>query len=394
MAELELDENAFGKLVKSFREQRGWSQGKLGEKWGHSREYVSQIERGKRKLDSVTQVMRLADVLDIPQEKLEEIGRGIPQRKIEAKEPQQADNAILQMLLAPGRDMVRLSYLTWVADQQPVIEESLRNLIYHLDQALISYHGEFVKPTQQLLAYAHQMMGKIAFDRLDFAAASGHFSEMIDLGQELHDPDIIALGMTLQGSIFRKRGRFEHALQCFNATKPYADIASAGTQGVRYNLMARLYYDSGDEQGFLRAIHSALEIAEHMKESIAGLANDFSLDDVLQEQASGYTELWRPEKAIKIYQATDRLRSFRPLRDQGAYIINKAQAYLQLEDLDRGIALSLQGIRLASEYQSKRHIGWIEKSYNRLRVLPIGKDKRLNILGEALRETQRKQETW
>jgi hypothetical protein len=91
---------------------------------------------------------------------------------------------------------------------------------------------------------------------------------------------------------------------------------------------------------------------------------------------------------------TDRLRSFRPLRDQGAYIINKAQAYLQLEDLDQGIALSLKGIQLASEYQSKRHIGWIEKSYNRLRVLPIGKDKRLNTLGDALRETQIKQDSW
>src|SRR5579884_4005617 len=391
---MEIDNNAFGKLVKSFREQRGWSQGKLAEKWGHSREYVSQVERGKRRLEKWEQVNSLATILDIPHEKLEAIGRGIPQKKIEATTPQQADSAILQMLLAPGRDMVRLSYLTWVADQQPVIEESLRNLIYQLDQALISYHGGLVEPAQQLLAYAHQMMGKISFDRLDFAAASGHFSEMIDLGEELKDPDIIALGMTLQGSIFRKRGRFEHARQCFKVTKPYADQASTGTRGVYYNLLARLCYDSGDEPGFLQAIHTALEIAENMKDSITGLANDFSLDDVLQEQASGYTELWMPEKAIEVYKQTDRLRPFRPLRDQGGYVINKAQEYLQMEDLDQGVKLALKGIQLASGYQSKRHIGWIEKSYNRLRVLPIGQDKRLKVLGEALRETQIKEATW
>lgn len=387
-----LDRNAFGQLVRSYREQRGWTQEELSERWGHSREYVSQIERGKRKLDSMTQVTRLADILDIPQEKLEEIGRGIPKRKLDIQKPEQADSAILQMLLAPGKDMVRLSYLTWVADQHPVIEESLRNLIYQLDQALISYHGELMKPAQQLLAYAHQMMGKIAFDHLDLAAASGHFSEMIDLGEELHDPDIITLGMTLQGSLFRKRGRFEHAIKCFNAAKSYADVASVGVQGVRYNLMARLYYDSGNELEFLRAINPALEIAEHIKDSITGLANDFSLDEVLQEQASGYTELWKPEKAIEIYKETDKLRPFRPLRDQGAYIINKAQAYLQLQDLDQGIALSLEGLRLASEYQSKRHIGWIEKSYNRLRVLPIGKEKRLDTLRDALVEAKRKVE--
>ncbi|MBE3559068.1 MAG: helix-turn-helix domain-containing protein [Ktedonobacteraceae bacterium] len=387
-----LSKNAFGQLVRSYRQQRGWSQEELAERWGYARVYVSQIERGRRKLDSMTQVVRLADILDIPQEKLEEIGRGIPKRKIDIQRPEQADSAILQMLLAPGRDMVRLAYLTWIADQYPAIEESLRNMIYQLDQALIAYHGQLMKPAQQLLAYAHQMMGKIAFDHLDLAAASGHFSEMTDLGQELNDADIITLGMTLQGSVFRKRGRFEHALRCFNATQPYADIASAGVQGVRYALMARLYYDSGNEQGFLQTIRPALEIAENTQESIAGLADDFSLDDVLQEQASGYTELWKPEKAIEIYQKTDRLRTFRPLRDQGGYIINKAQAYLHLGDLDQGISLALQGIQLATEYRSKRHLGWVEKTYNRLRVLPIGKGKKLNTLRDALIEAQSKLE--
>lgn len=387
-----LDNNAFGRLVESYRQQRGWTQDELGQRWGHSRAYVSQVERGKRKLTSVEQVMRLADILDIPEEKLEEVGRGIPQRKIKAEKPEQADSAILQMLLAPGKEMVRLSYLTWVAGQHLVIEESLRNLIVQLDEALISYHGELMKPAQQLLAYAHQMMGKIAYDRLDFAAASGHFSEMIDLGEELHDPDIITLGMTLQASLLRKRGRFERASSCFNAAKPYAQAASVGVQGVRYNLMARLHYESGNELEFLRSINAALEIAEQTKESITGLANEFSLDEVLHEQAYGYTELWKPEKSIEIYKEMDKLRTFRPLRDQGAYIIDKAQAYLGLQDLDKGIELAVQGLQLASEYQSKRHIGWIEKSYNRLLVQPIGRDKRLRTLQDAIAEAKRKVE--
>ncbi len=168
--------------------------------------------------------------------------------------PEQTENAIFQMLLSPGRDMVRLSYMVWLADQHPVIEENLRDLVFNLDQALTAYRGEFRKPALQLLAYARQMQGKIAFDRLDFAAASGYFSEMIDLGQELNDADIITLGMVHQGSIFRKRGRFEQALRCFEATRSYAAVATPSVQGMRYNLMARGYYDSGDEQGFQRAI--------------------------------------------------------------------------------------------------------------------------------------------
>lgn len=392
--EMALNKNAFGDLVRAYRKQRGWTQGELAERWGYSRGYVSLIEAGAKKVDSVAQVVRLADILDIPQEKLEAIGRGIPARQVKATSSKETSGAVLQMLFAPGRDMVRLAWVAWVGDQHPVIEENLRDLVFNLDQTLTSYRGEFVKPAQQLLAYAHQMLGKIAFDRLDFAAASGHFSEMIDLGQELSDADIITTGMTQQGSIFRKRGRFEQAFRCFESSKKYADVASQNVQGMRYLMLARGYYDFGDEQGFLRAINPALDIASHTKDSIISLANDFSLDDVLQEQASGFTELWRPEKALEIYKETDRLHSFRPLRNQGEHTILKAQAYLHLGDLDEGIKLAAKGIQLASEYRSKRHIFWLVKTYNQLRERPIGKDKKLGILRDALTQARQDIEKW
>lgn len=389
-----LNRNVFGELIRSYREQRGWTQEELAERWGYARAYVSQIERGKRKLDSVTQVMRLADILDIPQDKLEEIGRGIPQRKIDVQRPEQADSAILQMLLAPGRDMVQLSYMLWIADQAPILEEKLQELTITLDQALISYHGEFLKPAQQLLAYTHQMRGRIAFDRLDFAIASGHFSEMIDLGNELQDTDIITMGMVYQGSLLRKRGRFETAVRRFEAAKPYSDASSGPTQGIYHVNLSTVYADSGKERQFSQTIDTAIDLATDMKDSITGLANDFSIDDVLWAQAGGFCELWKPEEALEVYKETDKLRPFRPLRELGAYTIDKGEAYLRLGALDEGISLSLKGIELASEYRSKRHIGWIEKTYNRLKVLPIGQDKRLDMLRDALVDTKRKQEEW
>lgn len=387
-----LNKSAFGQLVRAYREQRGWSQEELSERWGHSREYVSQVELGRRKLDSMTQVLRIADILDIPQEKLEEIGRGIPRRKIDIHKPEQADSAILQMLLAPGRDMVQLAYMLWIADQMPILEEKLQELTTSLDQALTSYRGEFVKPAQQLLAYTHQMQGRIAFDRLDFVTASGHFSEMVELGQELHDPDIITTGMIYQGSLLRKRGRFETAVRCFQAAKPYVGVATEAIRGTYHVNLSTVYADSGQEKPFLAEIDAALEIAKEMKDSIAGLANDFSLDEVLWAKAGGFAELWKPGDALKIYEQTDTLRPFRPLRELGAYTIDKGEVQLKLGNLDQGIELSLKGIELATEYRSKRHLGWVEKTYNRLRVLPIGKEKKLETLRDALVEAKKKVE--
>ncbi|MBV9708481.1 MAG: hypothetical protein JO125_13840, partial [Chloroflexi bacterium] len=291
-----------------------------------------------------------------------------------------------------GRDMVQLSYMLWIADQAPIFEEKLQELTITLDQALTSYHGEFLKPAQQLLAYTHQMRGRIAFDRLDFAAASGYFSEMVDLGQELNDSDIITMAMVYQGSLLRKRGRFETALRCFDAAKPYVNVSADAIRGIYQVNLSTVYADSGQEKLFLHAIDAALEIAKEMKDSITGLANDFSLDDVLWAQAGGFSELWKPQEALKVYEQTDKLRPFRPLRELGAYTIDKGEAYLRLGNLDQGIELSLKGIQLASEYQSKRHLGWVEKTYNRLRVLPIGKGKRLDTLRDALIEAKSKLE--
>lgn len=388
-----LNKNEFGNLVKAYRKQRGWTQGELADKWGYSRGYVSQIEAGIRRLDSTIQLIRLADLLDIPQERLEAIGKGIPTRQ-KSQASLDDNSEILQMLLAPGREMVHLAYIVWLGDQAPIFEERLRDLVIGLEQALTAYHGEFRQPAQQLLAYTHQMRGRIALDRLDFAAASGHFSAVIELGEELSDPDIITMGHAYQGSILRKRGRFQSALRSYEMARPFAAASESDTRGVYHLMLSTVHADAGHEQDFLRAIDAALAIAADQRESIDGLANDFSLDDVLWAKAGGFSELWMPEKALGVYAQTDQLRPWRPMREQGAYLIDKGEAYLRLGELEQGVKLSLEGLRLAETYRSKRHIGWIEKTYSRLLPLPFGQDKLLRELGEELAESRQKQKGW
>ncbi len=71
-----LSSNSFGNLVREYREQMGISQEDVAKQWGYTREYVSLIERGKRKLDQIEQVSRLANILQIPYERLDAIGKG------------------------------------------------------------------------------------------------------------------------------------------------------------------------------------------------------------------------------------------------------------------------------------------------------------------------------
>lgn len=375
----------FGKLVRFHREQRGLTQSELAERWGHTREYVSQIERGKRKLGKQEQVNRLADVLGIPSEHLDAVGRSIPQRKTGSHKPAEEDDALYQALLEPAQATVKLSWLVWHADSHtPTITQQLEELLVQLDEALAKYHGTFVESARQIQAYTHEMLGKISFDKLNFTKANGHFQEMLDLGEELADPTLITLAMVHQGDLLRKKGRYETAFRRLNAAQRYAHDADKYIQGVRWQILARAYFMYGDERRFLAAIDKAQEIAEDIRPNLDTLSTQFDLVEVLQERAQGYTMLWKPEKALAIYQETDKLKSFRPLRDLGSYTIIKAQAYAYSGEVEEGVRLALKGIALAKEYRSERHLSRVQTMYDRLSITPLATHPRMRDLKEAL----------
>src|ERR1700737_1733437 len=99
VAQIEPSPTTFGGLVRAFRDQRGWSQQQLAARWGFTREYVSQIELGKRKLYGEESVMRLAEILDIPLERLQAIGKYVPHGARVAEHLAQTDDALLEALI-------------------------------------------------------------------------------------------------------------------------------------------------------------------------------------------------------------------------------------------------------------------------------------------------------
>jgi transcriptional regulator with XRE-family HTH domain len=387
--DIEMSRATFGKLVKTYRQERGWSQEELAARWGYTRVYVSQIERGIRTLNHADQVARLADILEIPPEHLGAIGKGVPQRReaASAQSLKEADDFLLQTLLEPAMTTVKLSWLVWYANHDTTIVQHLTRLIAKLEDAITNRRGQYLQPAQQILAYAHEMLGKIAFDRLDFMTASGHFQEMGELGEELHDPDITALSLMHQGDILRRRGRFEHAVRCLEGAARYAQAGTPATQGLRWQHLARAYAEYGHKSAFLQAIDEAEQIARAHTPDLDATSNQFNLVDVIQERAQGYTLLWEPETALNVYKESERLKPFRPMRDLGVFVILRAQAHTYAGDVDQGINFALHGLRLARGYQSKRHETRIKRMYDKVIVTPLGKHPRLTELKDALRQS-------
>ncbi len=386
----ELKSNEFGKLVVSYRQQRGWTQEQLAEKWGYTREYVSQIERGKRKLDKQEQVHKLADILEIPSERLDGVGKGISLRTGTAQKPSEADDVLFQTLLDSSLATVKLSWLVWYADQNSTVVENLDTLIGRLEDACTKYRGTFLRPAQHILAYAYEMKGKMAFDHLHYREASSYFHEMQTLGEELRNADLMTLAMTHQSDVLRKRGLYETATRYLGTAQAYAEHASPSVKGLRLLVLARAHAAYGAEDAFLRAIDEAQELVTETHEDLESMSNQFNLVEVLQERAQGYSMLWEPQKALDIYKETDVLRPFRPLRDLGSYTIVKAQAHAYNDDIEQGIAGAISGLNLALQYKSQRHVSRVQVMYDRLSVTPQGKHPLMRNLQEALYKAQKK----
>jgi transcriptional regulator with XRE-family HTH domain len=393
-----MDRNAFGRLVRSCREQRGWTQEELAGRLGFSRVYISQIERGKRKLDKQEHIRRLASVLGISQEQLSSVGKPLYQGKERIQSPLEGDDILLQALLEPAQNTVKMSWLIWQGDGGIIdIESSLQDLVARLDDVLTSYRGQFVRSALRIQAYAHEMLGKLAIERIKTKEAIYHFQEMYDIGEELNDSDLLALALIHQSEMLRRAHRFEASLRRMGAAERYiqkhTDEVTTYIQVMLWKACAINSFVFNDEAGFLRAIDYAATIVDDTKPTVDTLNNEVDKVEILQLRAHGYTQLKQPEKALEIYQLTDTLRPFRLLRDQSSYHIVKAQAHCHAGNIKTGIEHAMAGMVMAESFHSVRYVIRLRQMSDRLMNTQIGKERtmkelRKEILGTLERMNQ------
>ncbi|HEY0756939.1 MAG TPA: helix-turn-helix domain-containing protein [Ktedonobacteraceae bacterium] len=113
---------------------------------------------------------------------------------------------------------------------------------------------------------------------------------------------------------------------------------------------------------------------------------------VSQVEAAGFTTLNRPQHALEIYKNIDGI--FRPMRNQGSYLIDKSQVYFHLGDFERGLKFATQGIHLASIHRSRRQIARLETTYQRLLNTSVGKKQQMRDFQELIVVNKSKQADW
>jgi len=296
-----------------------------------------------------------------------------------------SDDALVEALLEPAGATIKLSWLVWLGNADATVVDRVAALVGKLKDFTSSQRGNLREPALRLLGAAHEMLGKVAFDQLDYPAAYAHFLQMEQLGEAVSDADLRTLAAIHQGDLLRRRGEYELAVRRLEAAAPGSGAVAGVVEGVRQQTLARAHAEYGQREAFLQAIDAADGQARQRSTETVDWGNEFTLTAVRHERAHGHTLLWEPELALDIYAATE--LELRPvsLRDIGNFTILKAQAHAYAGNIDVGVDLAIDGLEFARRYGSARHMSRVQRMYDRLSGTPVGTSARMRDLADALR---------
>jgi transcriptional regulator with XRE-family HTH domain len=298
---------------------------------------------------------------------------------------QAPEDVIRATLLEPARASVRLSWLVWYGTGDTAVVDRITRLMDQLSEVAANHQASLRHPAMQLLACGHEMLGRVAFDRLDHGTAFGNFLRMQQLGEALDDVNILELAAVHQGDLLRRRGEYELAVQRLQSAASYAPQAALAVEGLRQQTLARAHAEQGDKDSFAAAIEQAEAAARELQPAVEDWGSEFNLIGVLHEKAQGHTLLWEAERALDIYAATEPAVRTSSLRDLGNLTILKAQAHAYAGNVDVGVRLAIEGLTFARRYDSPRHVSRVQRMYDRLSGTPIGSSSHMRDLAEALR---------
>lgn len=296
-----------------------------------------------------------------------------------------SDDALVEALLEPAGATIKLSWMVWYGNADASVVERVAALITKLTDFTTTHRGNLRQPALRLLAAAHEMVGKVAFDQLDYPTAYGHFLDMEQLGENAGDVDLRTLAAIHQGDLLRRRGEYDLAVQRLEAAVPGGHETAGAVEGIRQQTLARAHAEDGRKDAFLRAIEAAEAQASELVSDAADWGNEFTLTAVRHERAHGHTLLWEPGIALGIYVATEPQLYPVTLRDIGNFTILKAQAHAYAGDVDVGVELAIEGLQFARRYGSARHVSRVQRMHDRLSGTPIGSSARMRDLADALR---------
>jgi len=347
-----------GQALKHYREKHRLTQEQLAETLKIEPRTLRAYENGERQLDQLSELRRIATVLDLAPEQL-----GLAPASSGARTPEQINERLER---------------AWRLMEEPRIDEA-RMVIEELVTS-VSTQATTSPALLPLLARVHHAAGYIVgmgTRTQEIALPLHHYHEMEQIARLLNDDTLLSLALTYQGDMLRRRGDLGKAVTYLEAARDTAPKADVSARGNALQLLGRTYLLTKNVRGFEQAMAEAEELAHHINPETDCTRGQYNLAAVYEEYGKNYGMLGQPLKGMDYLARAEAARP-RILFWETLLKIARAELFIYSGDVTNGLPLASEAAiisqqqghrrRLERIYGMKRHLSRKALEYGRAEI--------------------------
>jgi transcriptional regulator with XRE-family HTH domain len=349
----------FGISIREGREKLKMTQSQLAEIWpksgggtGVSENYVSDVERGLKKITHIQTIRRLCDLLQIP---LWEVGLSDydPHNPTTLRGTYMYDET-----LNTAESLIKRTWSLRRVMPVPYVEEAVNDL-----NRLFEYLQKNTPPPvrlderfQMLYAQVLRLNAVVDVENQRYEDALNKFRRMNEIAKAIDHPATLAMSYLNIGTELERMGKQEEAIDHLEIARDEALRASKHIIVVTNAYLARVYASARMKVKFERAINAAIRTARSMEEFTYGDGTDFvfhSLSGVLAEKSYGHLEVDDPEATLEMKEEIQKQIALEANIWLDAWIpLDWARANLMLGQVEKSVEEGLEFYRKAKLLKS------------------------------------------
>ncbi|WP_229686721.1 helix-turn-helix domain-containing protein [Longimycelium tulufanense] len=356
-----------GRRIAAERKKRGLSQKEFGSLVDRSETWVSQVERGVRKIDRMSVLERVAEVLDVP---LAELAPDVPVAAVSPEKPEVVSDLALALtssdalcaVLQRSQDvdvekMVDSAILAWDythSSSYDQLGELLLEVLPDMERAARSTAGKDQKRLFASLAKSYHAAAAVLSKVGETSAAWVAADRAISAAERANDPLLMAEGAFRLTLVFQGARWFElarrtastaaEALSSVQSKDNPAALSLWGALNLQLAVVAARI-DEGDEA--YERLQDAQDAAATLGKDRNDYDTEFGPTNVKLHEVAVAVELGDAGRAIRVGESLD--ASSLSAERQARLLIDLARAHTQRRNLDGAVSCLRRADQIAPQ---------------------------------------------
>lgn len=379
-----------GHLIKTYREQAGFTQEELARLIGRSRRTMITFEQSAR-IDDVKVRRTLAWALQIPHEMLSLPALVLPPSALRSplqSPPETQGKHLSRVVFETLRENLRMRLDLYYLGSALGADQKLNDHIEHLTDLARHCRPKDRRFVLELLSHNYQLKGMIARDQLDYVTADACFTQASLVAQEAENPELHALSLARQATAELWRNRTESAAHLYEIATDIAQRAPAALRTYLAAAQAEVQGTLGDEHCLdsLTIAHTLLKRIDPDDDELLLFHSTRSSEQSLHDGwLNCHTLLGKPGLAIEKYdQLLEHKLDLSMTRMEARLTIQYAEALFAAKDMSCCF-YAIQGLKLARAVGSRRLFQRASELASKL-VTCAPHDERVKQLLQALHQ--------